>query len=221
MAERKAWCSEHDDKILDMKSREIPLKTIAIHFNITVADVKNFLNRHARTVKNGGIAGKRGGDHCSLKQEEIDRRLKVYESGANDREASKILGLKEECFKSWRYSRNLPINKSVKKPYTTRTYKRYEEEEIVSVKVEKEKCVLKNGDIDNYNHLKNVIIAPERRDILKVIVDIGLAEKLATEAKAEPIACKLEERVKARRLSKAMYVEAKRTFGIRFVRSGC
>jgi hypothetical protein len=221
MAEHKAWCSDHDSEILEMKSRAIPFKVIAAEFNITVADVKNFFNRHARTVKNGGIAGKRGGDHCSLKQEEVDRRLKVYESGANDREASEILGLKEECFKSWRYARNLPMNKSVKKPYTTRTYKRDEDEEIVSVKVEKEKRILNNSDIDNYNHLKNVTIAPDRRNILKVIVDIGLAEKLATEAKAKPIACKLEERVKARLLSKEMHVEAKRTFGSKFARSGC
>jgi hypothetical protein len=60
-----------------------------------------------------------------------------------------------------------------------------------------------------------------RRETLKVIVDIGLAEKLATEAKAKPIACKLEERVKARLLSKEMHVEARRKFGGGFVRSGC
>jgi hypothetical protein len=60
-----------------------------------------------------------------------------------------------------------------------------------------------------------------RRETLKVIVDIGLAEKLATEAKAKPIAYKLEDRVRARLLSKDIHVEAKRKFGGRFTRVGC
>ena len=131
---------------------------------------------------------------------EISNRFRCHAMGFTDKESAMELLISEESYKSWRERTGL--SKNIKNGETS-TIKR---------------VALTADDAKNYNGDRTLKIETQRTKEPTVIVDVGLAEKLAQQANARPIIAPLEDRMKAKKLVADLCVTASRSFGGDFVR---